>query len=125
MGSSAPIRALVADVAHNSYSAALRDPRFEPVRSAELVDLAIQISILSPMEPISFRSEEELMAQLRPGVDGLLLQEGLHRGTFLPAVWDSIPEGTSFLRELKRKAGLAADYWSDSLEVSRYTTESF
>ena len=83
------------------------------------------ISVLSGLEPILFRSEEDLLSQLRPGVDGLFLQEGLHRGTFLPAVWETLPDKRVFLRELKQKAKLDRDYWSDSLSVSRYTTESF
>ena len=125
MGTSMPIRALVADVADNAFAAAFRDPRFPPLSRAEVDDLSIQISVLSGLEPIHFRSEEDLLSQLRPGVDGLFLQEGLHRGTFLPAVWDTLPDKRVFLRELKQKAKLDPDYWSDSLSVSRYTTESF
>ncbi|HJL69587.1 MAG TPA: AMMECR1 domain-containing protein, partial [Anaerolineales bacterium] len=74
-----------------------------------------------PLAPLQFGSEKELLALMRPGVDGLLLQEGNRRGTLLPSVWDSLSGADEFLRHLKRKAGLPEDYWSDDLRVSRYT----
>ncbi|TXL22711.1 AMMECR1 domain-containing protein, partial [Methylococcaceae bacterium HT2] len=77
----------------------------------------------SAAEPMSFYSEEDLVRQLRPGVDGLIMQEGGHRGTFLPSVWESLAEPGDFLLHLKQKSGLASDYWSDSLKVSRYECE--
>ena len=119
------IRPLVEDVAHNAYAAAFSDPRFPPVGKVELDRLEIEISILSPAVPLEFRSEEDLVGQLRPGVDGLILEDGFHRGTFLPTVWESLPEPREFLRQLKRKAGLSVDYWSPGIRVGRYTTESF
>lgn len=118
-------RPLVHDVADNAYAAAFRDPRFTPVRTLELERLQIHISILSPPEPLSFSSEDELLAQLTPGVDGLILEEGASHGTFLPSVWESLPDPRDFIVHLKRKAGLAPDYWSNTLRVKRYTTESF
>jgi AMMECR1 domain-containing protein len=66
-----------------------------------------------------------LIAQLKPGIDGLILQEGYRRGTFLPSVWEQLPDPSLFLRHLKQKAGLSADYWSSQLNVYRYTTETF
>jgi hypothetical protein len=87
--------------------------------------LHIHISVLSPPQPLAFESEQDLLAQLRPGVDGLILEERYARGTFLPSVWEQLPEPLDFLRHLKRKAGLPVDYWSTQLRVSRYTTESF
>jgi len=116
---------LVDDVAHNAHAAAFRDPRFSPLAPAELDDLTIHIAILQPAEALAFHSEAELLAQLRPGIDGLILQDGANRATFLPAVWESLPEPRQFLNELKRKAGLRMDYWSDSIQAWRYTTESF
>jgi AMMECR1 domain-containing protein len=68
-------------------------------------------------------SEDDLLAQLRPGEDGLILQEGARRATFLPSVWESLPERHQFLGHLKQKAGLPADYWSDTLQVFRYGAE--
>ena len=125
MGSSHAIRPLVEDVAYNAYAAAFLDPRFSPLDAEELPSLQLHISILSPLERLECGSHEDLMAAIRPGVDGLLLREGKSRGTLLPAVWETLPEPTVFVRELKLKAGFEADYWSDELEVFRYTTESF
>lgn len=125
MGSSHPVRPLVEDVAHNAYSAAFLDPRFFPLTAEELPRLAIHISILSPLERLSCPSEADLLVTVRPGVDGLLLREGSRRGTLLPSVWETLTEPHVFLRELKVKAGFRADYWSENIEVFRYTTESF
>lgn len=116
---------LVIDVAHNAFAAAFRDPRFPPLAERELVDVEIHISVLTPAEPMNFASEQDLIGQLQPGVDGLILQDGYRQGTFLPSVWESLRDPASFLAHLKLKAGLPADYWSDTLTVSRYRTESF
>ncbi len=118
-------QALVKDIADNAYNAAFRDPRFTPVTADESARLDIHISVLSPPEPITFRSEAELLAQLRPGIDGLILSAPGHRGTFLPSVWEQLPRAEEFLQQLKRKAGLPADYWSPQIEVERYTAEVF
>lgn len=125
IGSLAPVTSLVEDVAHNAFAAAFRDPRFLPLTGAELQELEISISVLGPTESMAFDSEQELLGMLRPGVDGLVLQDGRHRGTFLPAVWESLPKPGDFLNHLKQKAGLPAGYWSDTLEIQRYTTVSF
>jgi AmmeMemoRadiSam system protein A len=118
-------RALVEDVAENAFSAAFRDPRFAPVSAAEHDQMDLDISVLSPATPMQFDSEQDLLRQLRPGIDGLVLEDGPYRGTFLPSVWEQLSEPLDFLHQLKRKAGLSADYWSPSLKVSRYVTESF
>ncbi|MET0065659.1 MAG: AmmeMemoRadiSam system protein A [Candidatus Thiodiazotropha sp.] len=118
-------QALVTDVAENAFAAAFRDPRFPPLSEAELHHLDIHISILTPAEPVSFDSEEALLRQIRPGIDGLILVDGRHRGTFLPSVWESLPDRRDFLLHLKQKAGLPPHYWSDDLQVYRYETESF
>ncbi|WP_456408398.1 AmmeMemoRadiSam system protein A [Thiolapillus sp.] len=119
------IQSLIEDVAENAFSAAFKDTRFSPVTSSELDQLEIHISVLSPPEPVAFSSEEDLLRQIRPGKDGLILQDGYYRGTFLPSVWEQLPSPEEFLAHLKIKAGLPPNYWSDSLQVSRYTTESF
>lgn len=119
------IMPLVEDVVENAFAAAFRDPRFPHLRELELEGLDIHISVLTPATPMSFSSEEELIAQLRPGIDGLILEDGANRGTFLPSVWESLPEPADFFRHLKLKAGLSPIHWSDSLKVSRYETESF
>jgi AmmeMemoRadiSam system protein A len=117
-------RPLVADVAHSAFAAAFRDARFPALDAAEFDDLEIHISVLSALEPIAVRDESDLLDRIRPGVDGLVLRDGVRQGTFLPAVWGSIPDPADFLRELKHKAGLPRDSWSESWEVLRYTVES-
>jgi AmmeMemoRadiSam system protein A len=123
IGSLHAVRPLVEDVNENAYSAAFRDPRFPPLSDRELGGVEISISILSSPEAITFRSEQDLIEQLRAGIDGLILEEGRFRGTFLPAVWEALPDPQVFLRQLKLKAGLHPDYWSTSLRVYRYRAE--
>jgi len=116
---------LAASVAHQAFSAAFRDPRFAPLGSAEFAELDVHISILGPLSPLDVRSLAELVAALRPGIDGLLIDDGrLHRATFLPAVWESLPEPPAFARELWRKAGLAPGAWPAGLRAWRYEVES-
>lgn len=119
------IQPLVRDVAENAFAAAFRDPRFPPLARRELEDLVIEISVLTPSAPLSFESEEELLTLIEPGRDGLILEAGAARGTFLPTVWESLPQPRDFLRHLKRKAGLSPEYWSDDVRILRYRTESF
>lgn len=121
IGSLTARQPLVCDVAHNAREAAFGDPRFAPLRQGELEQLDVHLSLLSAPEPIEFSSEAELLAHLRPGVDGLILEEGFRRGTFLPSVWEQLPQAQDFVRHLKRKAGLPVDYWSATLRVQRYT----
>jgi AmmeMemoRadiSam system protein A len=116
---------LVSGGAKYAFAAAFSDPRFGSVTEAELLGLRIQISVLSEPEPIPFNSESELIEQLRPGIDGLVLRHWWHRGTLLPSVWEEIPEPREFLAKLKQKAGLSPDYWSRSMEVKRYTAVCF
>lgn len=125
IGSLEAYRALAEDVAENAFAAAFRDPRFAPLDESEYPRLEYHISILTKPEPLQFSSETDLLDQLRPGIDGLVLQAGAHRGTFLPQVWASLPEPEMFLRHLKQKAGLTQNYWSDAIKVQRYTVEEF
>jgi hypothetical protein len=118
-------RPLVADIADSAFAAAFRDPRFPPLTESELDDLELEISVLTPAEPMRFTDEADLCRQLQPGVDGLVLEDRGARGTFLPSVWESLPEPADFIIGLKQKAGLPRDYWSDTLRVSRYRTQSF
>jgi len=124
IGSLEAYRALVMDVAMNAYSAAFRDPRFPPVRPDELYQLEMHISVLTPPEEMSVSSEEDLLQQLQPGIDGVILSEGDHRATYLPSVWGQLPEPREFIQNLKVKAGLPMPYWSDSMRVQRYRVES-
>ena len=125
IGTLQAVRPLIADVAHNAYAAAFQDPRGGVLTDADLPRLEISISILSASEPLRFSSEEDLLSQIRPGVDGLILREGANRGTLLPSVWEALPDAKTFLRHLKLKAGLPGDYWSPTVNVARYTTEYF
>jgi len=81
--------------------------------------------VLTPAEPVHVDSEQELLELLEIGRDGLILEEGSRKATFLPSVWESLPDKRDFLRHLKMKAGLSADHWSPTLRFSRYRTESF
>ena len=118
-------RPLVMDVSHNAYAAAFRDPRFRKLKEAEMGQLTISISVLSVPAPIQFNSELELLRQLEPGVDGLIIADGTARATFLPSVWEQLTDKVEFLNQLKQKAGLSNDFWSDTIQVSRYFTDSF
>ncbi len=125
IGSLEAHRPLLLDVVHNAYAAAFTDPRFLPLNQSEYAQLEIHISILNPAEEMHFTSEQDLLRQLRPGIDGLIIQAGQQRGTFLPSVWQQLPEPKPFIQHLKLKAGLPADYWSADLRVWRYTSISF
>lgn len=118
-------RPLAEDIAENSYSAAFSDPRFPSLSEDELADLSIHISILNPAQEITCSSEAELIELLRPNIDGLILDDGIHRATFLPSVWESLPNPVDFIKHLKHKAGLPLDEWSSKIKAYRYTTESF
>lgn len=118
-------RPLQQDVCQNALAAAFRDPRFPPLQANELDETKIEISRLSPQHPILFTDEADALRQLRPHVDGIVLQAGHHRSTFLPQVWEQLPTPHEFLAHLKRKAGLAHDYWSPDVRLYRYTVEKW
>lgn len=124
MGSPRAWRPLVMDVAANAYRAGFEDTRFDPLSCAELPRLTIGISLLSPPEPLAVASEDELIQKLRPGTDGLLIQDGEYGALFLPAVWEDLPEPRVFLAHLKRKAGLASEHWSARTRCWRFTSAS-
>jgi AmmeMemoRadiSam system protein A len=114
-------RRLIDDVSANARAAAFADPRFPPLRFEELGPMRVEVSLLSELQPMAFRDEAHALLQLRPGIDGIVLEGGGRRGTFLPQVWDTLPEPVSFLSALKRKAGLPSDFWDNGLRLSRYT----
>ncbi len=118
-------RGLAADVSENAYAAAFEDPRFAPLKPSEFGLLQISISVIGPREPIPCPTESALLAALNPGVDGLILEAGKRRGTFLPSVWEQLPRPEDFLRHLKRKAGLADHEWPQNLRAWRYRTQYF
>lgn len=125
IGSLEAIRSLPVDVMNNAYNAAFSDPRFPPLSKQEFENIDISISVLSKPVPMSFKSEQDLLEQIRPNMDGLILEDNGARGTFLPVVWDQLPRVEDFMANLKQKAGLPADYWSSTIKVYRYTTEYF
>ena len=118
-------RPLAEDVAANAAAAAFNDPRFYPLSSDEFAVVKISISVLSAAEELSFCSEADLLTKIRPGIDGLILQCGNKRGTFLPSVWKELPDRELFFAHLKQKAGLPPDYWSEQIRLFRYTAEYF
>jgi len=122
IGTLEPYQALICDVAEQAYQAAFADPRFPPVVAFEIEQLELHIAILTPPEPLHFTSEDDILNQLQPGIDGLIVEEGRHRGTFLPSVWTSLPNPEDFWRHLKQKAHLPPDHWSNQLRVWRYQT---
>jgi len=119
------VRPLIEDVSHNAQAAAFQDPRFKPLQELELEDLHIEISVLSPPQPLVPGSRDELLRHLSTTRTGLILQEGSRRATFLPAVWESLPDAEDFLGHLMQKAGLSARHWSPTLRLQTYLTESF
>jgi AmmeMemoRadiSam system protein A len=118
-------RPLGADVAHNARAAAFEDPRFLPLQVPEFAALEVEVSLLSPRSPVAAASESEALGKLRPGVDGVYLEFGRSHATFLPQVWESIPDPLEFLSALRRKADLPARFWHADLRLTRYTVEKF
>ena len=112
-------------VANSAFKAAFSDSRFTPLEATDIEDTRIEISVLSELEPLAAVSRADLLDRLRPGEDGLLLQDCGHRATFLPGVWDKISDPEEFLGQLLVKAGLSGDYWSESISFKRYRTLSF
>jgi MEMO1 family protein len=124
VGALEPYRALADDVAANARAAAFQDPRFPPLREAELGRTEIEVSLLSTPTRIAFVDHEALLAQLRPGVDGLILQhrdDPARRATFLPQVWESLPDLEDFVAQLKRKTGLPPAEPTTRFTARRYT----
>jgi len=125
VGSLQPLQPLVQAVADSAFNAAFRDRRFAPLRADELPGIHIELSILTAPEPIAADSRRALLEQLRPGIDGLIIEDRGRRATFLPRVWEKIPVAEDFLDQLFLKAGLAAGHWSGSLRLQRYQAHSF
>ena len=126
IGSIEPRQPLALDVRENALGAAFRDPRFWPLSREELDRVHIEISVLTPPQPLHYDGPEDLLAKLRPGVDGVIIQRGWHRATFLPQVWEKLPNPREFLAHLCLKAGLPADdYLRPGLEVLTYQVEKF
>lgn len=118
-------RPLLVDVKANAVNAAMRDPRFRPLTAAELPVTEIEVSVLSPMQAMHFDSEVHALAQLRPGIDGVVLEFDRYRSTFLPQVWEQLPTASEFMAHLKQKAGLPVDFWAEGMRLSRYTVSKW
>lgn len=125
IGSLIATRSLLLDVVHNAAAAAFQDPRFKPLHAAEFAGIELHISVLSQPQPVAVASRAELLTMLQPGKHGLILQTGKQRATYLPSVWETLPEPEQFVRELRAKAGLPREGWSDNTQVSIYHTEEF
>jgi len=125
IGSLEARRSLGADVRANAVAAAFRDPRFAPLVVHEFHATTIEVSLLSASVELAFVDEADAVVQLRPGIDGVILEAGRRRATFLPQVWEQLPEPREFLAALKHKAGLPEDYWSAQVRVARYTVAKF
>ena len=125
LGSLEARRPLIDDLRANTVAAASRDPRFAPVTRDELDGLRIEVSWLGEPEALSFEDEASARRALRPAVDGIVLTYRGHRATFLPQVWEVLPEARDFLAQLKHKAGLAPDFWHPEIRLARYTVDKW
>lgn len=125
IGSLEAHRALLLDVKTNAYAAAFRDPRFSPLTIAELDATEIEISLLSAKQPMQFSDERDALSQLHPGVDGVIFEYGRYRSTFLPQVWEQLPDTATFMGHLKHKAGLYPSFWNEEVKLYRYTVTKF
>lgn len=124
-GSIEPRFALAEDVWRNAWASAFADPRFPALVHEEYAGIHLHISVLTPLERMTVVNEIDLLASLRPGIDGLVLELGAARATFLPAVWKSLPDPVDFVRRLKAKAGWPPTFWSSQIQAWRYQAESF
>lgn len=122
-GTLTPARPLLLDVWNNARASAFRDPRFRPLTESEWNSSSMEVSLLMPCERMLVASEQQLRLDLVPGRDGLVLEWGGMRATFLPKVWDQVAGPRDFIRRLKEKAGLHADFWATDVRVWRYETE--
>jgi uncharacterized protein len=120
IGTLQPHRPLLEDVKANAVAAALHDPRFPALRATELDYTEVEISLLSPATAMAFESEADALAQLQPGTDGVIFQYGHYRSTFLPQVWEQLPQPREFMAHLKPKASLSPAFWSEGVKLSRY-----
>ncbi len=125
IGSLKAHRPLIVDVANNAQAAAFKDPRFSAVTPTELMGVDIHISVLTVPELMSVKTRASLIGALKTGLDGVIIEEDGHQATYLPSVWEQLPDPEQFVSELRRKAGLSAQGWSSSTRVYRYRTEEF
>ncbi len=125
IGSLEATQPLIDDVRQNAVAAAFRDPRFAPLTLDEFAEVIIDVALLSKPELIRFSSEADAASQLNPGLDGVTLEYGGNRASFLPHAWADSPDPQVFLALLKEQAGLADDFWSDEIKLSHFTVRSW
>lgn len=115
-------RPLWENICKYSYSSAFEDHRFERLSADELAHLSFQISILSTLEPMENNGEAHLLEELKPNVDGLVLEYQRHNALFLPSVWEALPKPYNFVGKLKLKAGLAEDFWHSDIKLFKFNS---
>ena len=121
-----PQESMLEGVKINAINAAFRDPRFNPLGKKEWESVRIEVSILTDPKPLHYSDAKDLLSKLRPGVDGVILKKGFQQATFLPQVWEQLPDKKQFLGHLCMKAGLAENAWkNEKLEVSVYQVQAF
>jgi uncharacterized protein len=125
IGSVEAYRPLIEDIEANAFAAAFRDPRFPPLKLDELDLVTIEVSLLSPLQPISYSNEQDALSQLRAGIDGVVFEFRHYRSTFLPQVWEQLQEPSIFMAHLKQKAGLDPYFWDDEIKLYRYTVSKW
>jgi len=125
IGTLAAYRPLLDDVQANAVAAAFHDPRFPALQVDEFGAIQVEVSLLSAMQPLFVSDESEACANIRPGLDGVVLEYGAHKGTFLPQVWEQLPEPAQFMAHLKLKAGLPADFWHPDMRLFTYQVDKF
>jgi AmmeMemoRadiSam system protein A len=124
IGTLEPRQSIADDVAHNVVAAALEDARGEPLTLDDVDELDVEVSVLSPLERVDFADEPSAVAALARDQAGVVIEWGARRATFLPAMWLRMPDARDFLAQLKRKAGLAPDFWDDDVRLWRYTVDA-
>lgn len=125
LGSLEARRSLFDDLCHNAAAAGTRDPRFAPLVAEQLGQVQLEVTVLGAALEMVFLDEADVLAQLRPGIDGVVLHYGAKNATFLPQVWDSLPQPADFLNQLKLKAGWSADFWHPEIKISRYSVQKW
>jgi len=126
VGALEPTMPLAEDVQYHAVAAALQDYRFPPVRPAEVLNIVIEISRLTLPQPLLYKGPQDLITRLRPDIDGVIINDGYRRATFLPQVWEKLPNPRAFLAHLCQKMGAPSDLWERrELQVLTYQVEEF
>lgn len=126
IGALEPYQPLAEDVREHAVAAALEDPRFPPVSERELNDIQLEVSRLTRPAPLEYQDAQDLLSRLRPHVDGVIIRDGFQRATFLPQVWEKIPDPVEFLNNLCQKMGASHDLWRKKhIDVLTYQVEEF